>query len=98
MIKQNLTHMIIPYERLISYEMTTRVRSSMYIRWGFPLFRMTTNNLICPMIVAIIQVLPFPNNPKDLDPSYKMDLDFLDLFWKEITLHHITEEIQYMIC
>ena len=22
-----------------------------------------------------MQVLPFPNNPKDLDPSYKMDLD-----------------------
>ena len=27
--------------------------------------------------------LPFLNNPKDLDPSYKMDLDFLGLFWKE---------------
>ena len=24
---------------------------------------------------AIILVLPFLNNPKDLDPSYKMDLD-----------------------
>ena len=22
----------------------------------------------------------FPNNPKNLDPSYKMDLDFLGLF------------------
>ena len=27
---------------------------------------------------AIIQVLPFLNNHKDLDPSYKMDLDFWD--------------------
>ena len=25
-----------------------------------------------------IPVLPFLNNPKDLDPSYKMDLDFWD--------------------
>ena len=31
---------------------------------------------------AIIRVLPFLNNPKDLDPSYKVDLDFLGLFWK----------------
>ena len=23
------------------------------------------------------------NNPKDLDLSYKMDLNFLELFWKE---------------
>ena len=27
--------------------------------------------------------LPFLNNPKDLGSSYKMDLDFLGLFWKE---------------
>ena len=27
------------------------------------------------------------NNPKDLDPSYKMDLD-LGLFWKEKTLSY----------
>ena len=26
--------------------------------------------------LAVIQVLPFLNSPKDLDPSYKMDLDF----------------------
>ena len=31
---------------------------------------------------AITQVLPFLNNPKDLDLSYKMDPDFLDFFWK----------------
>ena len=29
---------------------------------------------------AIIRVLSFLNNPKDLDPSYKMDLDFWDCF------------------
>ena len=26
----------------------------------------------------IIRVLPFLNSPKDLDPPYKMDLDFWD--------------------
>ena len=29
---------------------------------------------------AIIQVSPFLNNPKDLDPSYEMDLDFWHCF------------------
>ena len=36
----------------------------------------------------MIQVLPFLNNPKDLDPSYKMDQDFCDC--------PISEEIWYM--
>ena len=31
----------------------------------------------------MIQVLPFLNNLKDLDPSYKTDLDLWDRFWKE---------------
>ena len=31
---------------------------------------------------AVIRVLPFLNSPKDLDLSYKMDLDFFWLFWK----------------
>ena len=31
-------------------------------------------------------ILPFLNNPKDQDPSYKMDLDFGDCFGKEKTL------------
>ena len=48
------------------------------IRRGFHLSRMTTNNLSVLCNFAIIQVLPFQNNPKDLDPSYKMDLDL----WK----------------
>ena len=29
------------------------------------------------------EVFPFQNNPKDLDPSYKMDLDFWDCFGRE---------------
>ena len=37
---------------------------------------MTTNNQISPMNFAIIQALPFLNNPKYLDSSYKMGLDF----------------------
>ena len=31
----------------------------------------------------MIQVSLFLYNPKDLDPSYKVDLDFLDYFGKE---------------
>ena len=33
--------------------------------------------------VAVIQVLPFLNNPEDLDPSDKMDLDFWDCFGRK---------------
>ena len=40
---------------------------------------------------AIIRVLPFLNNPKDLDPSYKMGLDFWDCFGRK-KLCLITEE------
>ena len=29
---------------------------------------------------------PFQNYPKNLDPSYKMDLDFLDWFRREISI------------
>ena len=43
---------------------------------------------------AIIQVLSFLNNPNDLDPSYKMDLDFWDCFGRKKNLHLIAEEIQ----
>ena len=46
------------------------------------------------MDFAIIQVFPFLNNPKDLDPSYKMDLDLGNCFGrKKHSL--ITEEIRY---
>ena len=34
---------------------------------------------------AVIRVLPFLNNPKDLDPSYKTDLDFWDCFGRKKT-------------
>ena len=37
------------------------------------------------MIFCHIQILTFLNNPTDLDPSYKTDLDFFELFWKEKT-------------
>ena len=56
------------------------------IKWGFPLSRMTTNTKSVLRNFAIIQILPFLNSPKDLDLSYKMDLVFWGLFWKEKTL------------
>ena len=57
-------------------------------KMGFFLSRMTTY-----MKFAIIQVLPVQNNLKDLDPSYKMDLDLLDCFGRK-TLRLISEEIR----
>ena len=36
----------------------------------------------------MIRVLPFLKNPKDLYPSYKMDLDFLDCFGRKRTLFY----------
>ena len=41
-------------------------------------------------------ILPFINNPKDLDPSYKTDLDLWDCFGRK-KLCLITEEIWYFI-
>ena len=41
-----------------------------------------------------IRVLPFLNNPKCLDPSYKMDLDFRDSFGRK-KLCLIAEEMSY---
>ena len=40
-------------------------------------------------------MLPFLNNPKDLDPSYKTDLDLWDCFGRK-NLRLITEEIRYI--
>ena len=51
-------------------------RISSAIKQGFPLFRLTTNYYISPINFAMIRVLPFLNNPKDLDTSYQMNLDF----------------------
>ena len=55
---------------------------------------MISNNLISPIKFAIIPILPFLNDPKDLDPSYKTDLDLLDCFGRK-KLRLITEEIRY---
>ena len=56
--------------------------------------KMTTNKLNHSYeTFAIIQVLSFLNNPKDLDPSYKMDLDFWDCFGRK-NMCLITEEIR----
>ena len=35
--------------------------------------------------VAVMRLLPFTNNPKDLDPSLKTDLDFWDCFGSKKT-------------
>ena len=61
---------------------------------GFPFSRMTTNTKSALRNFAIIRVLPFLNNPKYLDPSYKMDLDIWDCFGRK-KLHLITKEIRY---
>ena len=53
------------------------------IRRGFRPSRMTSNNLISPMNFAIIPTLPFLNNAKVLDPSYKTDLELLDCFGRK---------------
>ena len=52
---------------------------------GLSLSRMSTNNQISPTQFAVIRVLPFLNNPKDLDLSYKTDLDFWDCFGRKKT-------------
>ena len=33
--------------------------------------------------LCLIQVLPFVNNSKDLNPSYKMELDFFNCFGRK---------------
>ena len=60
-------------------------------RQGFPLFRMITN--LCNF--AIMRDLPLLNDPKDLDLSYKTDLDFCDCFGRKKTCL-INKEIQYV--
>ena len=55
------------------------------IRRGFPSLEWVQiiKSVLCN--VAVIRVLPFLNNPKDLDPSYKTDLDFWDCFGRKKT-------------
>ena len=56
------------------------------IRRGFRPARMTSNNLISPMKFCYnTNSTPFLNNAKDLDPSYKMDLELLDCFGRKKT-------------
>ena len=51
---------------------------------GFSLSRMSTKIIKSVLFnFAVIQVLPFLNNPKDLDLSYKTDLDFWDCFGRK---------------
>ena len=63
------------------------------IRRGFPLSRMITITKSILQNYAVILILPILNNPKDLDLSYKMDLDFSGR--KILCL--ITEEIWYIL-
>ena len=58
------------------------------IRRGFPSLEwvLIIQSVLCNF--AVIRVLPFLNNPKDLDPSYRMDLDFWDCFGRKKTLSY----------
>ena len=58
------------------------------IRRGFPSLEWVQiiKSVLCSF--AVIRVLPFLNNPKDLDPSYKMDLDFWDCFGRKKILSY----------
>ena len=62
---------------------------------GAAFYTLNGKNVNVMLEFAIIQVLPFLNNPKDLDPSYKMDLAFWDPFGREKKLCHITKEMWY---
>ena len=46
------------------------------IRQGFPLSRKTTNNQISPLKFCYNTSFSLSKQPKDLDPSYRMDIDF----------------------
>ena len=64
------------------------------VRQGFPLFRMTPNTKSVIRNFAVIQILPFLNNPKNLDLSYKAYLDFWHCFGRK-NLHLIAKGIRY---
>ena len=55
------------------------------IRQGFPSLEkgQIIKSVLCNF--AVIRVLPFLDNPKDLDPSYKTDLDFWDCLGRKKT-------------
>ena len=53
------------------------------IRLGFPSLEWLQMTKSVLWNCVIKRVLPFQNIPKDLDPSYKMDLDLWDCFGRE---------------
>ena len=57
--------------------------------WVFPSLDWLQITISVLRDFAKLRVLPFLNNPKGLDPSYKMDLDFWDCFGRK-NLHLIT--------
>ena len=59
------------------------IRQLFSYKTGFPFSRYITKSVLRNF--ALIPVLPFLNNPKDLDPAYKMDLDFWDCFGRKIS-------------
>ena len=44
----------------------------------------------------MIRILPFLHSPKDLDLSYKTDLDFWHWFGRKKSLLLITEEVRFL--
>ena len=54
-------------------------------KMGLSLSRMSTNNQISPMQFCCYTGFTLPKQSKDLDPSYKMDLDFWDCFGRKKT-------------
>ena len=56
---------------------------------------MTTDNYISLTKFCYHTSSPCLNNPKDLDPSYTTDLDFLGYFGREKKICFITREVRY---
>ena len=59
----------------------------------FRFCRMTTSNYTSPINLCYNTILTFLNNPKDLDPSYKMDLDIWNVLEGK-KIHLKAEEIR----
>ena len=67
----------------------------MYIRINSnePANHRLVSKLFCNPAEIPVRVLPFLNNPKDLDPSYKMDLDIWNSFGKN-KVRLVTDEMR----
>ena len=61
----------------------------LWLDLGFPSLGRLQITKSIPGNFTIIRALPFLNNPKNLDPSYKMDLDFKDCLGRKKTLSYI---------